>query len=130
MFLAGAALSPTAPASGGGGGSAPLSPTAGGSGGSGQLAPSSTQTVYSTSVVSYPSGYNYSYQTNVYSLPGAGLSVGPFGDYGPYTPLDFPLLHELRPGERLESLQGGIINQSILPYLVGGLLLYLLLKKR
>lgn len=112
----------------GGGGST------GSSGGGGWLAPAPAiaPTTYTApaSAPSYPTGYDYATGTTSYSLPGAGLQVGPFGEGGPYTPLDFPLLHELRPGEKLDDLQGGIINRSTLPYLALGLIAFLILRKK
>lgn len=67
-------------------------------------------------------GYSYSYQSggvSPYALPGAGLYAGIFGEGGPYTPLDFPLMHELAPGQRLEDLNrpGSTVKHT------GGLLL-------
>lgn len=105
------------------------------SSGGGWLAPAPTitiaQTSYSvSSTASYPSGYSYSGGGGVYAVPGAGIQAGPFGEGGAYTPLDFPLLHELRSGERLDDLQGGMINRSALPYLALGVVAFLLLKKR
>lgn len=85
-----------------------------------------------TAPASYQTGYSYNYQSplNAYGLPGAGLRAGPFGDRGPYTPLDFPLMRELTPGERLESLnpQSGSAGTSVLPYLALGIIAALLLK--
>lgn len=103
-----------------------------GSGGGGWFAPAPvTQTTYPTTT-SYPASYiDYQVAPVIsYAIPGAGLQAGPFGEGGPYTPLDFPLLHELRPGERLEDLQTRLVNRSVLSYLVLGLVAYLLLKKR
>lgn len=121
-----------APTSSGGGGwtTGAVVNTSGGWGGAtntgssgGWSAPTITQASYAAA--------SYSTSGNSYSLPGAGLQVGPFGEGGPYTPIDFPLLHELRPGERLEDLQGnGTINRSIAPYLIAGVVAFLLLKKR
>ncbi len=74
------------------------------------------------------SGYYGYYQAPTY--PGAGLSFGPYGEGGPYTPLDFPLMHELRPGQRLEDLnpQSGLANNKRLRFLALGVIAFLLLK--
>lgn len=58
------------------------------------------------------------------------MQVGPFGERGPYTPLDFPLMRELTPGERLESLntRNGSTRDSVLPYLALGVVIALLIK--
>lgn len=82
--------------------------------------------------VSYPAGYSYNYQASAssYAYPGAGLRAGPFGEHGPYTPIDFPLIRELTPGERLENLNTANDHTpgSVLPYLALGILMALLLK--
>ena len=115
----GSYLSPTAPAGSGGSSGSWLAPTV----------PSTSQTsesYYSGGSVSYPASGGLSYA----ALPGAGLFAGPFGEGGAYTPLDFPLMHELRPGQRLEDLnvQSGTAGRSLLPVLALGLLATLLLK--
>lgn len=88
---------------------------------------------YSYTAASYPAGYSYNYQasTNPYVYPGAGLRAGPFGEHGPYTPIDFPLMRELTPGERLENLNtaSGFAQDSVLPYLALGVIVALLVKR-
>jgi len=78
----------------------------------------------------YGTGGFYGYTSPGVTLLGAGLFAGPFGEGGPYTPFNFPLMHELRPGQRLEDLnvQSGVTNKSLLPMLALGILAALLLK--
>lgn len=136
MFSGTATLLP-----GGGGtpGTATLLPSSGGTTGTWGTATLLPTYSYQAPAVIYGPSYSesyapsYSYQSSGYapSLPGAGLRAGPFGERGPYTPLDLPLMHELLPGERLETLNpqsGGQVQGSILPYLALGVIAALLLK--
>lgn len=118
----------------GGGGSAgivSLLPGGGSSTGTATLLPSYNYTAPQQSY-SYTGGSYYSYQSpgTAYALPGAGMQAGPFGERGPYTPLDFPLMRELMPGERLENLspQTGTAKGAILPYLALGIVIALLVR--
>jgi len=78
-----------------------------------------------------PGGYYGSEYGSPYG-PGAGLMVGPFGEGGPFTPLDFPPIKTLLPGERLEDAgAGGMLAglTGIDKLLLAGLVGILLLKK-
>ncbi len=89
--------------------------------------PSYTLTSYYS--YSYPAAPVSSYQSpaiSAYSLPGAGQRAGPFGERGPYTPLDFPVVEELRPGQRLEDVQTGTAGVSKTGWLLLGLLAVLM----
>ncbi len=129
MFSGTLSLLPGGSTTGGTSGSGTLSLLPGGGGTSGTL---SLLPTYSYSAPSYTYGSSYSYQSAypAYSLPGTGLQAGPFGDRGPYTPLDYPLIHELLPGQRLEDVNyaSSGSGSSILPYLALGIIAALLLK--
>lgn len=90
------------------------------------VAPTYTPIVAPTYTPSYAS---YIPGGTVQVLPtGAGLQFGPYGEGGPYTPLEYPLLHELKPGQRLEAGSGGIVRSGWL--LFGVLALALLASKK
>jgi|SRR6185436_3049600 len=110
---------PTSSSSGGGTWSFDSSSTQGSGGGTYAY----TAPVYSS--------YNYQGSGGYYALPGAGLYAALPGEGGAYTPLDFPLMHELKPGERLEdaNARGLFAKGSVLPYLALGVIAALLLKK-
>lgn len=122
--------------SGGGWSTGPTQTAPSGGGGSWTFGSGSSDTgsagggfSYAAPVQSY-SSYSYQSGNNTYSLPGAGLYAFPAGEQGPYTPIDFPLMHELAPGERLDDLnaQSGNAGGSVLPYLALGVILAVLLK--
>ena len=132
MFSGTVSLLPGGSSGGGSGGTISLLP--GGSSLPGTISTIGTYT-YSAPTQNYVPSYSYqsyNYQTGLspYSAPGAGMQAGPFGERGPYTPLDFPLIRELLPGEALDRLnpQGGLAQASILPYLALGIIAALLLK--
>lgn len=120
------------PGGGGTAGSVSLLPsTSSGSTGTISLVPSYSYTApqsgYSYTTAPY---YSYSQTPATSYQPGAGIQAGPFGERGPYTPLDFPLMHELTPGEQLGNLnpRSGFAGGSILPYLALGVIAALLIK--
>lgn len=131
MFSGSFSLLPSSGSGGGGGGTFSLLPSSGSTGTTG--APSYSYAV-SQPGYTYITAPSYSYSqlpATAYVLPGAGRQAGPFGERGPYTPLDFPLMNELAPGERLENLnpRSGMAGNSVLPYLALGVIIALLVKK-
>jgi len=78
----------------------------------------------------YGGSYSYQGSGGYYALPGAGLYAALPGEGGAYTPIDFPLMHELRPGERLDNMnvRGMFRENGTLPYLALGVIAALLVK--
>ena len=85
---------------------------------------------YAYAVPVYGGSYSYQGSGGYYALPGAGLYAALPGEGGAYTPIDFPLMHELRPGERLDNMnvRGMFRENGTLPYLALGVIAALLLK--
>lgn len=151
-MFSGWSFAPTAPSGGGGwstGTVVPITTSSGGgwSTGTGTISSAPSGSSWSTGAIapisspisgggyiySAPVYTSYNYQGSAYpnALPGAGLYAMIRGEQGPYTPLDYPLMHELAPGERLEDLgtRLGLSRGSVLPYLALGVIAALLLKR-
>lgn len=126
-------ISPSTAPSGGGGTWSTGSETTstGGSGSTWSTAPALAPVSISTYSYAAPTYYSSSYQGSVspYALPGAGLYASIPGEGGAYTPIDFPLMHELLPGERLEDLNVNPgLRLSRTGWLLAGLAALFLLK--